>query len=340
MNKGDTAPTWPAGTRRQFLGRSMAGGAALLAPGFPRIARAQDGYPNRAIRIVVNNAPGGVGDLTVRLVGQHMSEMFGQPVVIDNRGGAGGILAANQLLGAPADGYTLMTAGNATAVRPALFRSLPYDVQRDFASVSTMAFFPIGIVVSPDSPLRTAQDFIRKAKEDGRDLNIGTIAIGSTQHLVAEMFKATVGSQATTVPFSSTPQLLNALLRKDVDVGFEILAPVWSQMEDRTLRVLAVTQATRVPNLPDLPTLAESGLPGFDAASWNSIVARSGTAPEIVAKLSTTINTILNRPDVRKTLLDVGVEPRGSTPQDLDALTAKEMVRWREVIETAGIPKQ
>jgi len=329
-------------SQRQLLGRSLAGGAALLVPNFPHVARAQSDYPSRAIRIVVNNAPGGVGDLTVRLVGQHMSEMLGQPVVIDNRGGAGGILAANQLLSSPADGYTLMTAGNATAVRPALFKTLPYDVQRDFASVSTMAFFPIGIVVAPDSPLRTAEDFIRKAKQGAGDLNIGAIAIaiGSTQHLVAEMFKATVGSQATTVPFSSTPQLLNALLRKDVDVGFEILAPVWSQMEDRPLRVLAVTQATRVPNLPDLPTLAESGLPGFDAASWNSIVARSGTPPEIVAKLSTTINTILSRQDVRNTLLDVGVEPRASTPQELDALTAKEMVRWREVIEKAGIPKQ
>jgi tripartite-type tricarboxylate transporter receptor subunit TctC len=335
----NTPVTRRMASRRSLLAASLAA-PALGAFGLRDAAHAQAGFPNKPIRIIVNNAPGGVGDLVVRLTAQKLSKAVGQPVVVDNRAGAGGILAGNQLMASAPDGYTLMTSGNATAIRPSLFKSYPFDIQKDFASVTTLAFFPIAIVVAASSPLRTAADFLRQARQDGGNMNIGTIAVGSTQFLAAEMFKSLAGSPATTVPFNSTPQLINALLRGDVQVGFETLGPLWSQMQGGELRVLAVTQAKRVVNLPDVPTLIESGLPDFDVASWNSLVAPAGTPIEIRQRLSREVNAILRMPDVVKILLEAGVEPRGSTPEELDALTAKEMERWRVVIEKAGIEKQ
>lgn len=315
------------------------GGALALAGALPATARAQV-LPDKPIRLIVPNAAGGVADLTARTVGQALSERIKQPVVIENRPGAGGIVAGQTLLTAPADGATLMVATNAHAISKSLFRSLPFDPIKDFAPVGLMGTFAIAILVAPGSPIRTAQDLIAALKRDPQNTNIGTISVGSTQNLAAELFKTTAGVDATTVPFSGTPQLLTSLLRNDVTAAFEIVAPLMGQLKDGSLRAIAVTSASRAANLPEVPTLQEAGLAGFDVTSWNAVVAPARTPAPVVEYLNRALNAALAEPAVRSKLLEAGVEAKGDSPAQLGQLLTSEAEKWRAVIERAGIEKQ
>jgi len=316
-------------------------GAAVAAAGtIPGAARAQATLPDKPIRLIVPNGAGGVADLTSRTVGAALSERIKQPVVIENRPGAGGIVAGQTLLTAPADGATLMVATNANAISKSLFRSLPFDPIKDFAPVGMMGTFAIAILVAPGSPIRTAQDLIAALKRDPAGTNIGTISVGSTQNLAAELFKTTAGVDATTVPFSATPALLTSLLRKDVTAAFEIVAPLMGQLKDGSLRAIAVTSATRAANLPEVPTLQEAGLAGFDVTSWNAIVAPARTPAPVIERLNHELNAVLADPAVRGKLLEAGVEAKGDSPAQLGQLMASEADKWRAVIERAGIEKQ
>lgn len=318
---------------------------ALLAAAFalPAIgtARAQAAWaPSRPIRMVVPFAAGGVADLTARAVAQRIAERLGQPVVIDNRPGAGGIVAGQALMGAPADGHTLLVASNGTAISRGLFRTLPFDPLRDFAPVVTMGAFPIAVVNAPNAPDATIAALLARLRANPGRLNIGTISAGSTQNLSAELFKIRSNTRFETIAFPATPQLITALLRGDIDAAFEITGPIAGQVSSGAIRVLATTAATRAPTLPNVPTLMESGVPDYDVASWNALVARTGTPPEAIAAINTAVNEALSSGDLRQALTQVGVEPRGGTVQAMGQLLAADTARWAEVIEKAGIERQ
>jgi len=320
------------------LGALAAAAASLAAPALH--AQEQAALPAKPVRLIVPNAAGGVADLTARTVGQALSERLGQPVVVENRPGAGGIVAGQALLASPADSSSLMVATNAHAISASLFRALPFDPIRDFAPVGLMGGFAIAILVPPNSPVRTARDLIARLKSHPAESNIGTISVGSTQNLAAELFKTSAGVEAVTVPFNGTPALLTALLRGDVAAAFEIVAPITGQIRDGSLRAVAVTSGSRAANLPEVPTLREEGLADFDVTSWNALVAPARTPAPVIALINRELNAVLADPAVRGKLLEAGVEARGGEPAALGQLMASEAEKWRAVIERAGIEKQ
>ena len=320
------------------MSRRIILGAALALPAF-RGARAQ-GFPSRPIRIIVPFAAGGVADLPARAIGTRIAERLGQPVVIDNRPGAGGIVAGQTLMAQPADGHTLLVASNGTAISRGLFRTLPFDPLRDFVPVVTMGAFPIAIVAAPNSPDRDIAALLARLRANPGRLNIGTISAGSTQNLSAELFKLRSNTRFETIAFPATPQLTTALLRGDVDAAFEITGPIWGQVQSGALRVLAVTSATRAQTLPDVPTVQEAGVADYDVASWNALVARAGTPPDAIAAINAAVNAALATPELRAALTAVGVEPRGGSAEAMGALLAADTARWAETIEKAGIERQ
>lgn len=297
-------------------------------------------YPARPIRLVVGFAPGGVADVTARVVAQSLSTLLGQQVIVDNRPSAGGIIAADAVAKADPDGYTLLLMSNGNAVSASLFKALPYDTINDFTPVSTLGFFDVAIVTTPGTSIDSLRGLIDYARANPGKLNIGTINVGSTQHLSAELFKAMAGVDAATVPFKGSPAVISALRGKDIEVAFEMLAPVIPQAKSGALKVLAVTSAVRSPFLPDVPTVAESGVPGYQASSWNAIAAPARTPRPIIDKLNQAINTALASPQVKSRLEVVGVSARGSTPEELRQLIASDIAKWRHVIEQAKIEKQ
>jgi tripartite-type tricarboxylate transporter receptor subunit TctC len=282
-----SAPTEPEGnTAMRSLTRRTVLAATLALPTIS--VRAQ--VLQRPLRMIVPFAAGGVADLTARAVGQRISPLLGQPVVIDNRPGAGGIVAGQQLMAAPADGHTLLVASNGTAISRSLFRSLPFDPLRDFAPVVTMGAFPIAVLVAPNSPIRDIPDLLARMRANPGRMNIGSISVGSTQNLSAELFKIRTATRAETVVFPATPQLVAAMLRGDVDAAFEITGPIFGQIQSGAIRVLAVTSATRAQSLPNVPTLLEQGVADYDVASWNALVARAGSPPEAIDPINRAVN--------------------------------------------------
>lgn len=320
--------------------RALAAMAALGAA-MPRLLRAQPpAFPTKALRIVVPFAAGGVGDLTARAVATGLAERLGQPVVIDNRPGAGGVVAADAVARAEPDGHTLFLMSNGTAVSASLFRSLPYDTLADFAPVSTLGFFDIAVLVPADSPHATLAQLLAHARARPGQLNIGSINIGSTQHLAAELFKSSAAIDAQVVPFNGTPALITALRGRQVDVGVEILGPTLPQVRAGALRVLAVTGEQRSAVLPDVPTAVELGVQGFVATSWNALAVPARTPRPVVERLQREVVATVATPAVQQQLRALNVEPRTSTPGQAAALLKTDIERWRAVIERAGIPRQ
>jgi tripartite-type tricarboxylate transporter receptor subunit TctC len=321
---------------RRLLLAALAG-TPLLGVAAP--ARAED-YPTKPVRILVGFGAGGVADITARAVAQKLSERLKQNVLVENRPSAGGIVAAEAVAKSPPDGYTLLLNSNGNAVSVSLFKSLPYDPVADFEMVSTLGTFGLVMLASPESKLASVRDVIARAKAEPAKFNIGTIGIGSTQNLAAELFKSMAGLDATVVPFKGTPEVITALRANDVQVGFEILAPVIGQVKSGALRAIAVTTPKRFEGLPDVPTVIESGLAGYDVASWNGIAAPARTPAPIVERLNREINAVLALPDIRQRFLELGVVPRPSTPAEQKALLVAEITKWRDVIAKARIEKQ
>jgi tripartite-type tricarboxylate transporter receptor subunit TctC len=322
-------------TKRDFL---AAGAATAL---LPRLAAAQ-AFPTKPLKLVVPNAAGGAADLTARTVGQKLADALGQPVVIDNRPSAGGIVAGEAVARAPADGHTLLLVSSGTAVSAALFKSLPFDTQKDFAPVSMLATFDLGIVVAQDSRFKTLAELVAYAKANPGKLNIGTPQIGTTQNLAAELFKSTAGIDAQIVPFNGTPPVITAVRGGQLDAMLDILGPLMSQISGKALRPLAVLGAKRTALLPDTPAARETGgsLANFDVASWNGLAVPAATPKAVVARLSKETNAALALPDVKQKLLDLSLIAQGSTPEQLAGQLDREIKRWGEVIVRANIPKQ
>ncbi|MDO8370337.1 MAG: tripartite tricarboxylate transporter substrate binding protein [Polaromonas sp.] len=297
-------------------------------------------FPAKPLRIVVPFGAGGVADLTARTVAQKLGELLGQPVVIENKPGAGGVVAGDAVAKAEPDGHTLLLMSNGTAVSAGLFKSLPFDTVRDFAPVSTLGFFDIAIITPADSKFKNLGELLAFAKANPGKLNLGSINIGSTQNLAAELFKTTAGVDMQIVPFNGTPAVITALRGGQIDAAVEILGPVLPQIKANALRALAVTGDKRAAVLPEVPTAKESGLPTFVASSWNALAAPAKTPKDVIARLNKEITAAVNSPDVKKKLADLNVEARASSPEQAAALLASETRRWGEVIVRAKIPTQ
>jgi tripartite-type tricarboxylate transporter receptor subunit TctC len=298
------------------------------------------GYPARPVKIVVPFAAGGVADITARVLSQKMGETMGQQVIVENRPSAGGIVASEAVAKAEPDGYTLLFITNGNAVSASLFKSLPYDTVNDFAPVSTVGFFDLVLLVDSASKIGSVRELIASARANPNKLNIGTINIGSTQNLAAELFKSMAGVEAQVVPFKTTPAVITALKGGDVQAAFEILAPVLAQIRGGALKPLAVTSDKRFSSLPEVPTVAESGVSGYQASSWNGVAAPARTPRAVIDRLNREVNAAVAAPEVHKRLLDLGVEARAGTPEALGAMLVSEIAKWRAVIERAKIEKQ
>ena len=307
--------------------------AALLL--MPQIACAQN-YPNRPVRLILPFGPGGVADVTARIV----TEKLGQRFIIENMPGAGGINAARAVLSSAADGYTLALLSNGTAISVSLFKNLKFDPVTDFVPVSSMGYFDFIFVTQAGSPYRTLADIIKAAKEKPAALNVGTINVGSTQNLSAQLFKSTAGVDVTIVPFRSSPDVLIALLRGDIQMAIENYTAVQSHITDKAVTAVSSSGLVRTSFLPDVPTVKEAGGGEFEARSWNAIFAPKGTPPEVIKTLNIALREVLDTPDLKKRALELGIEAKASTPEEIHARLKDDIEKWAKVIERAGIEKQ
>jgi tripartite-type tricarboxylate transporter receptor subunit TctC len=303
-------------------------------------AHAQSGYPDRPVRILVPYGPGGVADVTMRIVAQRLSERLGQQFVVENRPGAGGIIAAQAGISAPPDGYTLSLTGNYNAISMSLFKSLPYDVLRDFTQISSLAYFDMLVATRAKSPLNNVKDIIAAVHANPKGFNFGSVAPGSTQNLAVELFKLAAGLDAQVVIYRTTPELMAGVLRGDVDVQFDFYAALQGAVRDHELKVLATGGPERMPWLPDVPTVAESGVPGYEVTSWNGLSGPVGLPEAIVTRLNHEINQVLQEPDVQAKARGFGILVRGSTPQEMQSRLRADVAKWATVIDKTGLAKQ
>ena len=314
--------------------------AAVLASSLNVAAQSAANYPNRPVRIFVPYGPGGVGDLTMRLLAQKLSELTKSQFVIENRPGAGGSISAKAVLESPPDGHTLAVTGNGSAISMTLFKSRTYDVLKDFTQVSITGQFEMLLAVKSDSPHKTLRDIEQAARKSPGKLNLGAVNPGSTQNLSAHLFKQLTGIDVAIVPYRTTPDLVTAILRGDVDLGFDFYAGFQGAMSDNKLRIIASSGEERNPLLKNVPTAKESGYPTYIVTSWNAIAAPAGLPPDILKTLNALINQALAQPEVREKALRLGIDARGSTPEEMSARMARDIVKWRDVITKAGIATQ
>lgn len=303
-------------------------------------AWAQSPYPSRPIRIVVPNAPGGAADITARAVGERMAKLLGQPVVVENKPGAGGVVAGQAVASAAPDGYTLLLISSGTAVSEALFKSLPFDTLAAFAPVAPLATFDLVIVGAQGGRFATLRDLLVYARQHPGKVNVGTPNIGTTQHLAAEWLKAAAGVDVQVVPFKSTPDVITAVRSGQIDAGLDILSPLLAQIQGKALKALAVTGAKRSRVLPAVPTAQEAGVAAYNAASWNGLAAPAKTPAEVIARLNKAVNTALADAGVRKRLEHLNLDPRPGTPQEAAQMLRGDVARWRSVIAQAKIERQ
>ncbi len=323
-------------TRRAILAAAVAAGLTSILPA----SFAQEAYPTKPIRIVVPFGAGGIADLTARAVAKALGDSLKQGVVIENKPGAGGVVAAETVAKAAPDGHTLFLMSNGTAVSAGLFKSLPFDAQKDFAPVVLLGTFDIAVLSAAGGKFSSMKDLLAFARANPGKLNVATINVGSTQHLAAELLKTSAGLDFTVVPFNGSPAVLTALRGGQVDVAIEILGPMMPQIAAKAVHPLAVMGAKRATALPEAPTVAESGVAGFDVASWNALAAPAGTPAAVVALLNREVNKVLSTPALRKQLADLNVAPEGGTPEQLRDLLAAEIRRWGDVITKANVPRQ
>jgi len=302
-------------------------------------AMAQSNYPNRPVHLIVPYGPGGVADVNMRIVAERLSDRLKQPFVVENRPGAGGIVAAKAVASAAPDGYTMLMTGNNTTIATALFESLPFNVLTDFASTSTTGFYDLLILTKAGSSMTSFQDFINKARANPGKLNIATTAPGSTQNLAAELLRSMAGINATIVTFRTSADMMTALLRGDVDVAFEFFGAASGMISSDKVTALASTGSRRSAYLPDVPTVQESGVKDYEAVTWTGISVPVGTPPAVIEVLTKAINEVLPAPEVQERGKTLGMDLRGSTPEEMTARLKSDITKWSAVIEKAGIQK-
>jgi tripartite-type tricarboxylate transporter receptor subunit TctC len=312
--------------------------ASLLAALAPDTALAQgSAYPAKPIRFVVPFPPGGGTDILSRALAQKLSESLGQQVIIDNRPGAGGNIGADLAAKAAPDGYTLVMGQTSNlAINPTLFAKMPYDAAKDFAPITLVTAASLVVVVPQTSSIRSIRDLIAQAKEKPGSINFASPGNGTVGHLVGEMFKRQAGIDMVHVPYKGAAPALTDLLGGQVSVYFASGPVAAGQLKGGRIRAIAVTGGKRSPTMPEVPTVAESGLPGFDASSWYGVLAPAGTPKEIITKLHAESVKAMQSPDLKERMTAEGGEPIGSTPAEFAAFIRSETVKWARVIREAG----
>jgi tripartite-type tricarboxylate transporter receptor subunit TctC len=310
--------------------------AALMLP----VAASAQEWPNRPIRLLVGFGAGGGTDLAARIIAQPLSEILGQPVVVENRPGAGGVTAGDAVAKSPKDGYTALMMSNAHAVSAVINKSLPYDPVNDFQMLSLVGTAGLIMVTPPDFPATDVKGAVSVLKANAEKFNFGTPGVGTTQHFAAELFGQLGGFKVTHVPYRSTPQVITALLAKEINYTFELIQTVAGQVASGSLKAIAVTSPKRYPSVPDVPTFAESGMPDYDVTSWYGIALPAGTPQPIVVKFYKAMIEALSRENVRAAILKAGALHASSTPEELSKHIAAEISKWNAVREKAGIPQQ
>ena len=303
---------------------------------FAGVVAAQADYPNRPIRLIVTVPPGGAADFIARLVGAKVSESVGQPVLVENRGGAGGTIAADAVAKAAPDGYTLLQNSITThGVGPHLYSKLPYDPVKDFAPVSGLALLPLIMAINADLPFKTVDEVIAGAKKG--NLNFASSGNGGAPHMAAELFKSVTGAPLTHVPYKGSGPAVADLVGGRVQIMFDAAPSLIAHVRSGKLRVLAAASAERNRVLPEVPTFAELGYPRIAVSLWYGMLAPAGTPQPIVARLNQEVGKALNAPDVREKLLAQGAEPMPGTPEAFGKFMQDEMAKWAPVVKQAGV---
>ena len=310
--------------------------ALLVAPAGGALAQAQ-AYPGKPIRVIVPFPPGGSTDFLARIVGQKLTAAWGQQVVIDNRPGAGGTVGAAEAARAAPDGYTLLMGAVHHTIATSAYAKLPYDFQRDFAPVTTVAIVPNVLVVNPAVPANSVKELIAYAKANPGKLNYGSAGMGTAHHLIGESFNAQAGVDILHVPYKGSSPAVADLIGGQVTLMYDTVSSCLPHIKSGKLRPLGVSTAKRSAALPDVPTIAEAALPGFEVTTWFGFLAPAKTPADIVTKLNTEIVKILNMPDVRERLLAAGSEPVGNTPEQMTAQIAKETAEFAKIVKRAKL---
>jgi tripartite-type tricarboxylate transporter receptor subunit TctC len=296
-------------------------------------------YPTRPVRIILPFAAGGIADITTRLIADRLGDKLGQRIIVDNQPGAGGIAAARSVLASPADGYTLALVTNGTAISVPLFKTLPFDPVKDFVPISGLGTFDLALAVGAASAYHTLGDFLKEAKAEPGKLNVGTISVGSTQNLGAELLRSLSGDSFTLITYRTAPETVIAVLRNDIQLLVEYYATVKPGLEDGKLRVVAMSGERRSPVLPKVPTVAEAGVPGYVVTSWNALFGPAGTPQDIIDKLNRLVREVMAMPDVKRRLLDLGIEAQAGSPDEIEARLKADIAKWTKVIDDAKVPK-
>jgi len=321
--------------RRRFLHLAAAAIGTLAAPG---LASAQ-AYPTRPIQVIVPFAGGSASDVVMRILLDRMAKSIGQPFVVDNRPGAGGNIGTSAATKATPDGYTLvMGSTGPMAANRTLYRDLGYDPEKDLEPISLFAHFPILIVVSSKLPVKSVGEFVTYAKTRPKQLNYGSVGIGSSQHLAGVYFEQVVGVELTHVPYRNIAQYVPDLISGAVPVGFQWLPNVSAPLQSGDAKALAVTVGKRMTALPDVPTVAEAGVMNYEVSGWLALLAPPGTPRPIIAKLNQELVAAVNDPAVRSKFVEQGAEGVSTTPEELRTFVASESAKWRDIIKKAGIP--
>jgi len=294
-------------------------------------------YPSRPIRIIVPQSAGASTDLTARLIAQGLNEAFKQPVIVDNRPGAGSITGTDIVAKAAPDGYTLLVVASSITINPSLRKDLPYDTLRDLTGVTQLSAFPNILVVHPALPVKTVRELIALAKAKPGYLNWGSAGTGTGVHLSGELFTVMSGVEWVHVPFKGGGPGMIALMGGQVQLSFATIVAALPHVRSGKMRAIAVTTATRSPAAPDVPTIAESGLPGFDHGPWNGLLAPAKTPRAVIAKLNALAVRIVHSPEVKKVLNHEGAEPVGNTPEEFTAVLKSETAKWAKVVKATGI---
>ena len=313
---------------------------ALALAVLPPQARAETKYPSKPVRIVLPFAAGGVADITARVVAERLGTRLGGRFFVENQPGAGGIAAARTVISSPPDGNTLALLSNGTAISVSLFKQLPFDPLKDFAPISSLGYFDFIFATGADSEFKTLADFIKAAKARPGALNVGTINVGSTQNLSAELFKTAAGIDFQIIPFRATPDVLVSLMQGNLALMIDSYSSMKGNLADKKIRALASSAAKRADGGPDIPTVQDSGVADYDVVSWNALFAPAGTPPEIVKILNDGLREVLAEPEVKSRLLELGIEAKASTPEEIEARLKSDIDKWSKVIEKAGIQKQ
>jgi tripartite-type tricarboxylate transporter receptor subunit TctC len=315
--------------------RLIALGLAWLLLSGAGAARAAEPYPTRPVHWVVPFPPGGATDVVARIMAQWLSEHLGQQVVIENRGGAGGNIAAQSVINAAPDGYTVLLVPTSSAINATLYESLPFNFLKDIAPVAGLVRSPNVMEVNQAVPARTVAEFIALAKANPRKINMASPGVGTAVHLSGELFQVMTGTKLTHVPYRGGAPALTDLMGGQVQVMFDVLPGSLAHIRAGELRALAVTTSTRADALPEVPTIAET-VPGYEASTWFGFAAPKGTPPEIIAKLNQVINAALADPTIRARLADVGSDPMPLSPAAFGAMLAAETQKWATVVKASG----